>query len=416
MSIVEAMRAGLPVVSTRAPVGPEEIITDGVDGLLTPVADVQAITDAILNLVLDVPRRRRMAAAAVDSSVRYDPQVVAARYEDVFKQLLSKKFGAETTPRRTLSSWRGRGAQSLKKWARARARPPRQVAGLSQGFTCKAFLRPSGAVVLELEASTAHGSAPISVNLRDRNDRAKERGVDLPLTRMTQFAPMDAARWCATLPEDTHLAESRWNVYTTDSSGESHRVRYSFCDLRHAAEVAASEGASVFSRCLPYGTRDGFLALRSWLRGNHAECDSVEIGDAYIIFVGRFMWPRAANETTQFIARPRQIPDVEVLGVALPTNAGEDFRFALPVDQLAIHRSSRHDDWDLYLECSDVEVPVRLSRLADDVVERKAIYQFPSVRCEIPETELADEWPTPSVIARPYVTVDSDLSIFVRET
>jgi glycosyltransferase involved in cell wall biosynthesis len=91
MTLVEAMRCGVPVVSTDAPHGPGEILQDGVDGLLTPVGDPDAMGDALLRLINDDDLRRRMAAAALTSSARYDPSLIAARYEQLFTDLSRKK-------------------------------------------------------------------------------------------------------------------------------------------------------------------------------------------------------------------------------------------------------------------------------------------------------------------------------------
>ncbi|WP_406331740.1 glycosyltransferase family 4 protein [Streptomyces sp. NBC_00203] len=87
MTIVEAMRCGVPVVSTDCPLGPAEIIRDGVDGRLVPVRDVAALADALNDLIEDEPGRRRMAAAALDNAVRFDPGPIARRYELLFAEL-----------------------------------------------------------------------------------------------------------------------------------------------------------------------------------------------------------------------------------------------------------------------------------------------------------------------------------------
>ncbi|MEU4498075.1 glycosyltransferase family 4 protein [Streptomyces sp. NPDC023998] len=90
MTIVEAMRCGVPVVSTDCPHGPGEIIEDGVDGRLVPVGDVDAIADALLSLIEDDELRRRTGMAALAASARFDPARIAERHEAVFTELVAR--------------------------------------------------------------------------------------------------------------------------------------------------------------------------------------------------------------------------------------------------------------------------------------------------------------------------------------
>ncbi len=91
MTIVEAMRCGLPVVATDCPHGPGEIIADGVDGKLVPVGDPQAMAGSLLSLINDDDARKRMGRAALAASARFDPDRVAGRYEALFDELLARR-------------------------------------------------------------------------------------------------------------------------------------------------------------------------------------------------------------------------------------------------------------------------------------------------------------------------------------
>lgn len=90
MTIVEAMRCGLPVVSTDCPHGPAEIIDNGVDGRLVPTGDVDSIAEALLDLINDDELRQRMGRAALEGSARFDPSRVAGRYESLFTDLVAR--------------------------------------------------------------------------------------------------------------------------------------------------------------------------------------------------------------------------------------------------------------------------------------------------------------------------------------
>jgi glycosyltransferase involved in cell wall biosynthesis len=91
MTLVEAMRCGVPVVSTDAPHGPGEILKHGVDGLLTPVGDADAMAAALLRVINDDELRQSMAAAALANSARYDPAPIAEQYERLFLEIAEKK-------------------------------------------------------------------------------------------------------------------------------------------------------------------------------------------------------------------------------------------------------------------------------------------------------------------------------------
>lgn len=90
MTIVEAMRCGLPVVATDCPHGPAEIIRPGVDGRLVPMGDENAVAGALLGLINDDALRRRMGRAALADSARFDPARIGARYESIMRDLIGK--------------------------------------------------------------------------------------------------------------------------------------------------------------------------------------------------------------------------------------------------------------------------------------------------------------------------------------
>lgn len=93
MTIVEAMRCGLPVVSTACPLGPPEIIQDGVDGRLVPPKNKDAMACALLEVINDDELRSRMGRAARANAARFDPGPVAEKADRLFGELLRSSRG-----------------------------------------------------------------------------------------------------------------------------------------------------------------------------------------------------------------------------------------------------------------------------------------------------------------------------------
>ena len=88
MVLVEAMACGLPVVSFDCPAGPDEIITDGVDGLLVPYGDVHALAEKIILLMSDEDIRRRLGQQALQTAQRYDMANLANQWTTLFEKVI----------------------------------------------------------------------------------------------------------------------------------------------------------------------------------------------------------------------------------------------------------------------------------------------------------------------------------------
>lgn len=92
--LLEAMRAGLPIVASDTG-GIPEVVSDGVTGVLCPPGDAQAFAHAIDGLLGDPARRERLGAAGRERAgdfawERLAPRVLAV-YEDVLAERAARR-------------------------------------------------------------------------------------------------------------------------------------------------------------------------------------------------------------------------------------------------------------------------------------------------------------------------------------
>ena len=79
-ALAEAMAHGLAVISSDCPSGPRDLVRDGVDGLLVPPEDADALAQALAALLSDPARRAGLAARAVEVVARFSEDAVVDRW------------------------------------------------------------------------------------------------------------------------------------------------------------------------------------------------------------------------------------------------------------------------------------------------------------------------------------------------
>ncbi|MEU9984608.1 glycosyltransferase family 4 protein [Streptomyces sp. NPDC050856] len=341
MTLVEAMRCGLPVVSTDCDYGPREIIEDGEDGLLVPVGDVDAVAGALLRLIDDPGLRRRMGAAALANARRFDPGPVAKRYEELFAEL-----GAPVT----------RHSSPV---------PEDGPAGRATGNDVPAA--GSGAPAADCVVAE---DGTLTVRLLTPRDGGRlivgEHGFPF------------GADGVATVPAGTEFPEGVWPCQV-EPAGGGERVPLTgrAVDQRGAMRAAGRPaGPGPVRHLVPY-TRGGVLTLRSWVRSVHAEVGEIRIADRHITVSARLHGASRASGEPILLLRRRGGEPLE-LSFRGTRHGTDGFRFTVPCAAPAARQRDAHDVWDVWLRHDPDAPPARLARILDDIVEKGSLFPYPT--------------------------------------
>lgn len=81
--LLEALACGVPSISTDCPCGgPKMIIDNEKNGMLVPVADVDALAQAMKKVLLDEKLQRTLSQNARKSALKYAPDVIYGEWKD----------------------------------------------------------------------------------------------------------------------------------------------------------------------------------------------------------------------------------------------------------------------------------------------------------------------------------------------
>ena len=89
-AVLEAMACQLPVIVTDYPGNPRDFITDGQNGIIIPVGDEAALTEALGKLMSDDSERARLGEAAGYVCDRFSTDRIAQQWHEVIHSLIKR--------------------------------------------------------------------------------------------------------------------------------------------------------------------------------------------------------------------------------------------------------------------------------------------------------------------------------------
>jgi glycosyltransferase involved in cell wall biosynthesis len=406
MTLVEAMRCGLPVVSTDCPVGPREILADGEDGFLVPNGEVEGIAWGLRRLMADEPLRRVMGAAALRNAARFDPSAVADRYLELFEDAARRRAAAHRGYRAPAGPRRA-GAEQL------------TVAPVSLGAATVDVTADDAGWLRFTADGPAEGRRRWQFVLRHKTADG-DRRPDLPLRTSRTDLDNGGTRYTAVLTPTAldDLGDGRWQVTMSAPKSSPVHMKAGVRDTRALidarARLVARPPTGPVGWNLPYAQPNGRLMLRTVLREEHVECTGVEVGDGAITLRGVLTGGRRIEPGALFIVSRRgrhgrsfSVP-VQVLG-------RQSFRAEAPLRRVVDHRLERWEDWDWWLQPDPFDRrKMRVCHLLEDFPDVKGAYVYPSVPLVGDEaSQYAVVHPARPVWVRPYCSASGAMAMNV---
>ncbi len=367
--IIEAMRAGVPVVSAHAPYGPKEIIRQRLDGIIIDDDDedeVAALAGALRELMADPVRRAHMGAAAVSRSLDFSAQRAASRYMELFGSLMSHRVGG--------------GEADV---------------GVVEA-DCRVM--EDGTLQFLLPPSTRPGRRSLVLAKEDGTRRAFP--VDESAGPTAHIAPSES------------FPAGDWSVFLAQGGGMDGDLGRPLVgreiDQRvpgpHEAFLIPGGKVAALLR-FPYLAAEGRgLMVRNVQLAHHAEVRSRVADGTHMTFrVELFGMDLSSVRSVWARSRNREESQLD-FEVEAKTQDDGQVRFDVPFETLTQRRSSAAADiWDLFLTRDDEQRPVRIGKMDTQALNIGAVHNYP--------VSFFEDTPHGRVRCRSYFTAGGKLTL-----
>lgn len=373
MTLVEAMRAGVPLISTDCPTGPREIITSGEDGVLIPTGEVEPLIETLRGIMSSRTRRIELATGGLRRGKDFDIAAIADRHAQLFSRLT-----------------RSRGLRHI---ALSRAWSSVALPGRGPGrITITATAAPGASLSFIVHSSSRRVLK--NAHLVLRSNHPADQVLELPLNASSsQRVEVD---------RETFTNDAEWTVELRGPDTQDSDIVW-HSDSRSIIRTPQASGR--LRHVVPF-IDGGRLKLRSWKRNHHTEVDTIDITEGGISIHVTTSFDRSTADELILTRRS----DGRVL--KLPAGGRAPERSAvlpIPVEDLVAMRLTTHDDWDVVYTSMDIHS--KAARLLDDIVDHKRVDRYR------PWTYVVEDSAAPgqaeTVVVRPYFTPRQGLALSV---
>ncbi|MFE3120529.1 hypothetical protein [Streptomyces niveus] len=264
-----------------------------------------------------------------------------------------------------------------------------------------ATVEEDGRFVLRVRLPLPDSARPrLLLQLRPKKGQSEETG------RVVALESAGPDEWRAVLETAPALAEGRWDAYVLGAPGEERTpLLPGLRDLRTLVSGGGDGRSAPLAVRIPYATKDGRLAVRTWLRASHAEAGRIVFSGRSMTVRARLFGPRLGEGAAALLYRRGR--EAAVRQTPLRAEGDQAFTFTVDYPDLLAEPGPNGAGaaaiWDVYVRPAAGAPRIRVARLLDDVADRKAVFVYPAATLG-------------GVTARPYYTVDNDLSVEVAPT
>ncbi|MGP9746049.1 glycosyltransferase family 4 protein [Brachybacterium sp. AOP29-B2-41] len=373
MTLVEAMRAGVPLISTDCPVGPQEILHDGVDSVLVPTGDAPSLSTALKELMGSEGTRRALAQAGVSRGADFDVKTIARRHLALFNEHRRPQLA-----RALRSMWKG----GLRK---SQHHP--------DVTTVTAIGQVGGALRISIERPASARS--ILATLEMTSSHAADRPVEFPIFGRTQEF---------SISPDAFGNDALWTIRLISEESRPGPVVFRV-DNRELLYTEVPQGRT--KQVVPYITGE-VLRARAWKRNRHTEVRAVSVRESGIHITAEASFPLS---TSGRIVLTRRNDNTELDAERPSFSLGSEniLQFGVPALALATERIYTHEDW--VVTYRDEYGDSKLARILDDLPAHKQIDSYQAWNTSDLTDDCTED--TGSIAIRPYFTPRQGLAISV---